>query len=183
MLLCPWDFWHLNQTRKVPAKGSWKRWHWVESQRRSHLLLILEETGWWGLLVKKHWGTRHSQGWKPWRLGEHGGQGTASNCDTTQVTSRSGCYETGWKDDKETITTMWPRGVQIHPGERIKSSPPEQMDRCDGKAKQWEGFRNPSAMRTSTDKECFERRTRIRVVPGLDMEDSQDQMAYGEKIF
>ena len=56
------------------------------------------------------------------------------------------------------------------------------MDRCDGKAKQWEGFRDPSAMRTSTDKECFERGTRIWVVSGLDMEDSQDQMADRGKI-
>ena len=54
------------------------------------------------------------------------------------------------------VTSMCPDPLF---GETITLSPPEQMDRCDGKAKQWEEFRDPSAMKTLTDKECFERRT------------------------
>lgn len=57
---------------------------------------------------------------------------------------------------------MWPQEVKIYSfGKKEKSqwSPPKLMDRCDGKAKEWEQFRDPRAMRTSTDKEYFERRT------------------------
>ena len=44
---------------------------------------------------------------------------------------------------------MWPQGVQIYSLGKKKSqwSPPEQMDKVDGKAKEWEQFRDPRAMR------------------------------------